>query len=506
MDDQINKLNELIRDLNNTKDFFYDQIKNLKSSIHIYTHLDADGLASGGILGKALYRASVPFQITILRQLEREEIAKIAEVVDKFNTFAIFADFGSGQYLELEKKLSCDDRLAPFIILDHHLPQDVPNRDEIDLLKEIHEKTVPWHINPYFHNIDGSTEISGAGICYYFAKCIDANNIDLSHLAIIGAIGDIQNKGPNRSLKGANILILGDAINSEQIEVADDLNFSSIKPLNEAIAYSSEINLPGLTNDASKTLKFLQTLGILMQNAKGEIKSLTDLSRTEKQKISSAIIEYSTIKLGIEPKEIVDKLITKKYLLKGEPVGSILHDSNEFSNLLNSCGRMENGSLGIAIAMGDRKNAFHRAEENLTEYKKSILQSLSWIHEKHKIQSMENIQYFFGEDVIPENIIGTIASMLIFDTSGKVDITKPIFGCAKRADEDVYKISARAQELIVDKGVNLSEAIREASKLSEVNALGGGHPPAAGTKVPVNKIDMFLKNCDIVIKKQLLNK
>jgi single-stranded DNA-specific DHH superfamily exonuclease len=164
---------------------------------------------------------------------------------------------------------------------------------------------------------------------------------------------------------------------------------------------------------------------------------------------------------------------------------------------------MANGSLGIAIAMGDRKNAFSKAEENLSEYKKSILQALTWIHEKQKIQSMENIQYFFGEDVIPENIIGTITSMLIFDTSGKIDKTKPIFGCAKRLEENVYKISARAHESIVDKGVNLSEAIREASELSNVNSLGGGHPPAAGTKVPIEKIDLFLKNCDIVIRRQL---
>jgi len=506
MEDEIKKLNELVRDLNKTKDFFYDYIKNLKSSIHIYTHLDADGLSSGGILGKALYRARIPFQITILRQLEREEIEKIGEEVKKFNTFTIFADFGSGQCLELEKKLLHNDRLASFIVLDHHIPQDIPNKDELELLKELHERTNPWHINPYFHNIDGSTEISGAGICYYFAKCIDPGNIDLSPLAIIGAIGDIQNQGPNRSLKGINVQILEDAINAELIEVVDDLNFSSIKPLNEAIAYSTEIKLPGLTNDASKTFKFLQTLGILMENPKGEIKTLAALSRDEKQKISSAIIEYSTLKLGIEPKEIVDKLIAKKYLLKSEPVGSILHDSNEFSNLLNSCGRMENGSLGIAISMGDRKKAFREAEKNLTEYKKSILQALSWIHEKQKIQVMENIQYFFGEEVIPENIIGTIATMLIFDASGKVDKTKPIFGCAKRIKEDAYKISARAHESIVDKGVNLSEAIREASELSNVNELGGGHPPAAGTKVPVDKIDIFLKNCDIVIRRQLQNK
>jgi single-stranded DNA-specific DHH superfamily exonuclease len=93
--------------------------------------------------------------------------------------------------------------------------------------------------------------------------------------------------------------------------------------------------------------------------------------------------------------------------------------------------------------------------------------------------------------------------MLVFSKSGIIDINKPIFGCAKRKDEEVFKISGRAHKNIVEKGVNLSEAIREALELSNLEALGGGHPPAAGTKVPINKIDVFLDNCDIVIEKQL---
>jgi len=55
----------------------------------------------------------------------------------------------------------------------------------------------------------------------------------------------------------------------------------------------------------------------------------------------------------------------------------------------------------------------------------------------------------------------------------------------------------------VSKGVNLSDAIREALVMSNLEALGGGHPPAAGTKVPVNKIEIYLENLDKVIKKQI---
>ena len=500
MNDTKNNFKKFIQDIENAKDYFIKHSRANNSSIRIYTHLDSDGLTAGAILGKALYRESIPFQMTILRQLEKEEILKIAE--NEFDNFLIFSDFGSGQYLELQKELLLHGYKGHFIILDHHLPQKISDKNEIQAIEEIHIETSPWHINPYFNRIDGSTEISGAGISYYFAKSLNSNNIDLSSVAIVGAVGDIQNQGPHKSFIGINSLILEEAKSLGLVEIIDDLNFSPIKPLNEAIAYSSDIKLPGLTNDPNKTLKFLKTLGILMEDSEGKVRTLSDIDKDEKQKIASAIIEYATLKLDIEPNKIIQKLIVNRYLLTNEN-NSELHDAEEFSNLLNACGRTNNASLGIAIAMGDRQNSFQQAKESLSNYKKSLHTALSWIKKGEKIQQKKNFQYFFGEDVITENIVGTVSTMLILGENVIVDKNKPIFGCALRENEDVYKISGRAHEKIVNKGVNLSDAIREALEMSNLEALGGGHPPAAGTKVPINKIDLFLENLDEVIQEQI---
>ncbi|MHA1459978.1 MAG: DHHA1 domain-containing protein [Promethearchaeota archaeon] len=499
----INKSLKLLNsDLAETKKWFLDRLQELRTSVHIYTHLDADGLSSGAILGKALYRENIPFQISVLRQLEREEIDKIVNKTQETKSILIFSDFGSGQYLELIQKLKNEKGNYPFLILDHHLPQNISNKND-EKIKEIYKNSRPWHINPYFYDVDGSSEISGSGLCYLFAKILNEKNIDLSPIALVGATGDTQSRGLNNSFNGLNSTILEHAITKNLVEETNDLNFSPIKPLNEAIAYSNDINLPGLSGNSSKMLKFLQSLGILMENSEGGIRTLNDLNQDEKQKVSAAIIEYMSLKLDIEPEEIINKLIIKRYILKNEIVGSELHDLKEFSSLLNSCGRSNNGSLGIAIAMGDRRIAYNKARDHLIIYKKSLAQGLTWIQSKNKIQYKDYIQFFFGEDVIPENIVGTIASMLIFSKSGNIDISKPVFGCAKRKDEEVYKISGRAHESIVKKGVNLSEAIRETLRISNLEVLGGGHPPAAGTKVPIDKIEVFLENCNNVIKKQL---
>ncbi len=506
MDKPSEKLEKLNENLAIIKNNILNKLKDFNSPIHVYTHIDADGLSSGAILGKSLFREKIAFQITTLRQLEREEIIKISNNVEKNENFLIFSDFGSGQYLELQNELIVKKDFNSFLILDHHLPQKVSEKGDLDLIKNIYKRTNRWHINPYFFGIDGSQEISGAGLCYYFAKCLNEKNIDLSPIAIIGAIGDIQNQGPNKSFVGLNTLILEDAKSVGLIEVKNDLNFSSIKPINEAIAYSNDINLPGLSKDINRSLIFLKTLGILIENSEGNVKSLNDLNQEEKQKISSAIVEYASLKLDMDPSKIVEKLIINRYLLKNEANISELHDASEFSKLLNACGRTNSASLGIAIAMGDRKRSYQKSQEILKNYKKSLLKSLSWIHDNHKIQQKEYIQYFFGEDIIPENIIGTISSMLIFGKFKEVDLSKPIFGLAKREDENVYKVSGRAHEKIVNKGINLSKAIREACELSNLDVLGGGHPPAAGTKIPLDKAEQFLNNCNIVIQRQFQSK
>ncbi len=498
-----NKFDKFNDAINLVRNNFIDFIHKNNSSIHIYTHLDADGLSGGAILGKAFIREGLPFQITILKQLEKEIILNISKDVKSFNKFLFFTDFGSGQYQELQKELLLKENFNSFIILDHHLPQNVSAKDDTDLINEIYSNTYQWQINPYFFGFDGSLEVSGAGLCYFFAKSLNKDNMDLSCNAIIGAIGDIQNQGSNKSFIGLNSIILEDAKNLELIEVKSDLNFSSIKPLNEAIAYSNEIDLPGLTGDVNRTLIFLKTLGILMENSKGNIKSLNELNKDEKQKISSAIIEYGSLKLDIEPSKIIEKLIINRFLLKKETVGSDLYDAGEFSNLLNACGRLNHGSLGIAIAMGDRKNSYQKSQEILSNYKKTLLKSLIWLKENNKIQQMEYIQYFFAEDVIPDTMVGTIASMIVFENSEGFNKTKPIFGLAKREEENVYKVSGRAHKMIVNKGVNLSKAIREACRQTGLDVLGGGHPPAAGTKIPIDKVDAYLENCNIAIRKQL---
>ena len=67
-------------------------------------------------------------------------------------------------------------------------------------------------VNPLLHGIDGSRDIAASGVSYLFARTLDAKNVDLSPLGLVGALGDQQDKGEKKSLKGVNTLIEEEAI------------------------------------------------------------------------------------------------------------------------------------------------------------------------------------------------------------------------------------------------------------------------------------------------------
>ncbi len=358
--------------ISNCLNYFKEQVKKFNFPVRIFTHYDADGLSSGAILSKALYRQEIPYHLTVLKQLDKQNIAEISKYIEKSNNFVIFSDFGSGQCLEIENHIKNEN----FIIFDHHLPQKIANKDMKKELEILKDNNSPFHINPYFFEVDGSIEISAAGICYYFSKNMNSVNIDLSPLAIVAATGDVQNQGPNSSFLGLNTGILNDALRQKKIEVKTDLNFSSFKPLNQSIAYSTDIKLPGLSQREDVSLKFLQKTGVLVESVNGEIKTLNDFSWDEKKAISSAIIKYAVDSCGLNTAEITEKLIVNKYLLLDEINYPELSETSGFSQVLNSCGRTGNASLGIAIAMGDRNKSIIKVRDILKNYKSTLSKSL----------------------------------------------------------------------------------------------------------------------------------
>ncbi len=439
------------------------------SQIFVLTHFDCDGLASAGILGAALNRLDASIHMRAVDSLDEKALDQApVDVAD----LVIFADMGSGMLELLSSKIG-----KKAVVLDHHQP--------VGELKEV------THVNPHVFGFDGAREISGAGVAYLVARAMDARNSDLSALGVIGALGDMQDRGEKRSLHGLNLIIAEDGERAGSLKLDTDLVLygRETRPIHKALAYTSNPFLPGLSSQEDQCLALVTSAGITVKHDE-RWRTLADLSGEEKKSLLSAIIQAVSSK-GIAGKVALN-LIGTVYTLPKEERGMPTRDAREFSSLLNACGRMNRQGLAISICLGERGSAMDEGQEVLAEYRKTIAQYMSWVTETpDRVEELESSYVVHGEGTIEENMTGSISTILV--SSGIFDPMKAVLVLA-RTSEGHLKISARGTEQLVISGVNLGKIMQELA--SKCGGSGGGHDIAAGGDVPAHSERQFLEELD----------
>jgi single-stranded-DNA-specific exonuclease len=447
--------------------------------IHVVSHLDADGLAAAGILGKALTRLDATFRIRIERWLDEKVIESILAGQP---SLIVFADFGSGDLDQLNSKLS----EMPVIILDHHQPMGQAASSFVQ-------------VNPHLHEIDGSRDLSGAGVAYFVAKTLDKANMDMAVVAVVGALGDLQDKYDQKKLGGPNAFIMEDAVNSGFLGVETDLLFfgRETRPIHKALACTTTPYISGISGEEDKSLAFLANLSITPKRD-DRWRALRDLSEDEKKRLFNALAEYLMSK-GL-PSDLALSLRGNIYTLTHEEPWTFLRDAREFSVLLNATGRSDRPSLGVAICMGDRCSALEEAKVVLKEYRRTVTKYLNWLMEPNtnRIDELKNIYVVRGDSTIDNKVIATISTML---STNLPKLEKPLIAYAIINEEDLAKISARTIDLMVRKGLNLGKILQVAAE--KYSGKGGGHNIAAGAQVPIRNLESFLKLVDELVKEQL---
>jgi len=447
--------------------------------IHVVSHLDADGLAAAGVIGTALTRLDATFRIRIERWIDEKVVD---DIIAEKPSLIIFTDFGSGDLDVLNSRIAHHE----LIILDHHQP--VGEADPAFV-----------QVNPHLFGIDGSRDLSGAGAAYFVAKALDKANVDLASVAVVGALGDLQDKYEQRRLGGPNAIIVEDAEKAGYLKIETDLMFfgRETRPIHKALACTTTPFIAGISGEEDKSLAFLVSLGITPK--KGEKwRALRDLSEDEKKRLFNALADYLMSK-GLHG-DIALNLRGSVYMLTHEEPWTSLRDAREFSVLLNATGRMEKPGLGVAICLGDRGSALEEATSVMEEYRRTITKYLNWLMEPNtdRIEELSNIYVVHGEGVIGDKIIGTISSVL---STNLAKPEKPIIAYSVTQEENLVKISARAIDPIIRKGLNLGEILRVAAE--KYSGRGGGHNIAAGAQVPIKELESFIKLVDELVKKQL---
>jgi RecJ-like exonuclease len=392
----------------------------------------------------------------------------------------IFTDLGS-DYASLLRQKTQDIKV---VVLDHHQLGG-------ELISDF------LCVNPHLFGIDGARDISSSGIAYFVARAIDNVNMDLAPIAVVGALGDLQDKYDQRMLGGLNENIVEDAKSQGLLTVEKDLIFfgRETRPIHKTLASTTNPFIPGISGEEDKSLAFLVSLDIKPKYG-DKWRALRDLSEDEKKRLCSALADYLLSK-GLHYE--ISNLIGHVYTLNKEEPWTPLRDGREFAVLLNAAGRMDKPGVGVAVCMGDRGSALEEASKILEEYRRTINKYLGWIMEKsERIREMENIYVVYGEDFIDDKIVGAISSIL---TTSLPNPEKPLIAYADVREEGLVKVSARTIDTVAHKGVNLGEVMQVAAE--KCLGKGGGHNVAAGAQVPIENVETFIKLVNELVGKQL---
>ncbi len=462
---------EFLKYIKECSKFLKEKVKE-GCSFRIVTHHDADGLSSGSIIFKALTREGAKCSIRCIKQLDKDFLKEIKK---DNHDIIIFTDLGSGAIEELERI----EKNKHILILDHHLP------------KKASEKL--FFANPHLYNIDGAREVSSSGISYLVARFLSEKNIDLVTLAIVGAIGDMQDRN---DLSGVNRVILDEGIKNGYVKAERDLKLygRETRPIFKALEYTTDPFFPELSGDEKACIDFLKMLDIPLKDGE-KWRTLADLTKDEKKRLATALM-LKLIENGY-PAKVAESIVGEVYTFIKEEKGSPLRDSKEFATLLNACGKNGYYSIGIAVCLGDRDKYYRRALRILAEHRAYINSCYKWILEnKERIKSLKSIYFLNAGREIKEEIIGTVASMVLSTTLRD----KPIVAVAE-SKENKIKVSARGTKELVEKGLHLGKAMIYASEA--VGGEGGGHDIAAGALIDKESLDKFISHVDEIVRRQL---
>ena len=445
--------------LSHFADTIHDAIKAGKT-FSITTHSDCDGLVSGAILASALERADAKFTIRTIPEFETDSVKSLGRDVN------LITDLGSAHASEIESKIG-----GEWFVLDHHNAPDL----------EMENQKV---INSWKFGIDGGSEACSGTMAYLASMALDSENLDLSKIALVAAIGDRQDKGEGKTMLGENAKVLKTAVDAGFVESFQDLLLvgRETRPLADAMAFTARPFIEGVTWNHKACLEILKLCNIPLKNG-SRWRVPAELSQEEKDSILKSLVEHAH---GDNASAVIQEMIGSAYILTIEDHGSCTRDAREFSTMLNSCGRIGMSGVGIAVCMGERDKMLAEADKMLSQYRSMIKEYMNVLSgERWRVSNSGKCIMVDGGGLVPEHMSGTVSSVIAGapKNAGKIVILRTNSG------GDSVKFSSRKSSKF-DGKISLSNIMQKGAE--KFDGIGGGHDGAASARITRDKLDGFL--------------
>jgi len=331
-------------------------------------------------------------------------------------------------------------------------------------------------LNPYLFNYDGNSDFSSSTLLYLIAKQIDENNIDLSIIALAGALGDKQDVAENRFFKGINLNVYNDA--EEAGLISRQLGLISYTSLSENLLNTFSLILEPFMletfNNIQHSKDFLKKCEI---NEKFFNVKLSEINEKDQIEICKKIAK-EMLKEGF-PHYYVGRLFGFNYKIFYNKINNL----RQLSLILDFSGRYNNYNDIIKYLFFGKIDI----SKILTNYLSIVKNNLENIIKRKKIKEYKNLFYVDLLNMNNERIVGIILDLLVSSNISNKDV----FVGASQSKYGL-KLSFRLRNK--EKEINLGEKVREVAK--KFNSIGGGHKEAAGAIISENSLENFLLSFD----------
>lgn len=198
--------------------------------VRIVHHDDADGICSAVILSQTFKRKGYDTELICIEKVHPAIVKLIHD--DKEGEVIIYTDL-AGLTGDVISEINQDKNVV--LILDHHPAKAV-------------ESDTVLVTGPELIGISGDVVISASTLSYLLAMVWDESNKDLSHLAVVGSVGDYHDR--SGGLLGYDAIALDDALE----EGVAKLKLEGAK---------EKYYIPFFDDYADAVAKYLSTLGAI---------------------------------------------------------------------------------------------------------------------------------------------------------------------------------------------------------------------------------------------------
>ncbi|MGB0651571.1 MAG: DHHA1 domain-containing protein [Thermoplasmatota archaeon] len=439
-----------------------------QEEVTVVCHIDADGVSAGAIAAEALERAGIGHRVEPVKSLDDPTMERL---LDAGHDALWFGDLGSAVH----------DRFGdvPKLVCDHH-----------QLLAEGAE-AFP-HVNPLLEGLDGHTEASGAGTAYLVAHALDPANIDLLPMALVGGAADLQDR-PNKAFVGSNGALVAAGVAAGILTAGPDLGFYGphVRPLPKWLGLARDSPVPGVTGHPRDADRFLSGLGIDPVAAGG---TWGELPETERVKVRSAIVDR-ILDCDLGP-DAAEDLFRQVVEIQAEAAGQPVKELQSFATLLNATARYDEADVGLAVARGDRDDAYQKALGLLTGHRQHLAGALRAFEGVGVTQHVA-IQTVHLEDKVRDTVVGIVCGMALDSLDLRQDLA--LLGFAHTPDGRT-KVSSRCPRALAGR-IDLAAALRDVA--SRLGGQGGGHAGAAGATIDRGLEEDFAAGVDAIVAQQL---